>query len=214
MNSATPQLKLRSDLHIARKAWHISSGLAGLGAYYLLGYGPRITAYALFALAISSFLFELLRMKFSALNNRVVKVLGPIMRECERNSFTGLPFYALGVSSSLLFFPEELAILSILFLIFADPIASTAGILHGRKQIIKGKSLEGFLASLLICTLITYTYYFNTSTSPVYLGIFSLLAGLVGALSELCSTYVDDNLTIPFLSGAGLTFLAMIIPLN
>lgn len=214
MNTVTQQLKVRSDLHIARKAWHITSGLAGLGAYYLLGYGPQLTSYALFGLAIASFVFELSRMKFETLNTQVVKVLGPIMRESERNSFTGLPFYALGVASSLLFFPEKMAILSVLFLIFADPIASTAGILHGRKQIVKGKSLEGFMASFLVCTLITYIYFLKSTSSPIYLGLFSLFAGLIGALSELSSSYVDDNLTIPLLSGAGLTFLAMIIPLN
>ena len=214
MSIMTQQLKLRSDLHVARKLWHITSGLLGLFIYNLAGQGPKLTAYALFALAVASFLFELSRMKFEMINFYVLKVLGPIMRESERNSFTGLPFYALGVVSSLLFFPEKMAILSVLFLIFADPIASTAGILYGKNQIVKGKSYEGFLASFLICTIITYMYFFNPSVSPIYLGLFSLIGGLMGAISELSSTFVDDNLSIPLISGAGLTFLALIIPLT
>jgi dolichol kinase len=36
---------------------------------------------------------------------------------------------------------------------------------------------------------------------------FSLVAGLIGAVSELCSQFVDDNLCIPVLSGLGLTIL-------
>ena len=37
--------------------------------------------------------------------------------------------------------------------------------------------------------------------------MFSLLAGIVGSISELFSKYIDDNFSIPVVSGIGLTFI-------
>jgi diacylglycerol kinase (CTP) len=122
-----------------------------------------------------------------------------------------LPFYALGVGMSILLFDEKIAVLSILFLVFADPIASFVGVNFGRGQIMPNKSLEGTVAAFVTCNLLAIAYLYNSNLNDSRLIVFSIFAGVIGAISELASAFnIDDNLTIPVLSGAGLTAINMI----
>ena len=203
-------LRMRSDLHITRKVWHISTGLIGLVIYKKSGFTPEFTATALLTLAVAAFLFELLRLKNDKVNQLAMVLMKPVMRESERNSVSGLPFYALGVSLALFFFPERIAILAILFLIFADPIASFIGILYGRDKILPNKSLQGTIAAFSVCYIATIIYGMIYVGPSMNLLLFAVAAGIIGCVSEMCSQFIDDNLCIPVVSGLGL-FLANFI---
>jgi diacylglycerol kinase (CTP) len=204
-------LRLRSDLHITRKIWHMATGLIGLAFYQKTKVSTEAIATALLVFSATSFLFEYLRLKNEMINHLVLKVMKPVMRESERNSISGMPFYALGVSLSLFFFPERLAVLSVLFLIFADPIASFCGILFGRDKILPNKSLQGTIAAFSVCYIVTLVYGLIHTAPSMNLLIFSIVAGVIGAISELCSQFVDDNLCIPVISGAGLFILNFLV---
>ena len=204
-------LRLRSDLHITRKIWHMATGLIGLAFYQKTKVSTETFAAMLLAFSAASFLFEYLRLKNEMINHLVLKVMKPVMRESERNSISGLPFYALGVSLSLFFFPERLAVLSVLFLIFADPIASFCGILFGRDKILPNKSLQGTIAAFSVCYIVTLVYGLIHTAPSMNLLIFSIVAGVIGAISELCSQFVDDNLCIPVISGAGLFLINFLV---
>jgi dolichol kinase len=43
--------------------------------------------------------------------------------------------------------------------------------------------------------------------------VFAIAAGVIGAISEMCSQFVDDNLCIPVVSGLGLYLVNFIVPL-
>ncbi|MFA6239035.1 MAG: phosphatidate cytidylyltransferase [Bacteriovorax sp.] len=197
-------LRLRTDLHITRKLWHMATGLIGLTVYYKSGFLVEDVAIFLLIFAGCSFLLEFSRLRNEKLNQFLMIFMKPIMRESEKNSISGMPFYALGVSLSLFFFPERIAILSILFLIFADPIASFCGILYGRDKILPNKSLQGTIAAFSVCYIVTLVYGLIHASPSMNLLVFSILAGIIGAVSELCSQFVDDNLCIPVISGLGL----------
>lgn len=209
---STP-LRMRSDLHLLRKVWHISTGLIGLLVYKKTGFTPEFTASMLLGLAVTAFLFELLRLRNPKINQLALVIMKPVMRESERNSVSGLPFYALGVSLALFFFPERIAILSILFLIFADPIASFIGILYGRDKILPNKSLQGTIAAFLVCYIATIIYGLVYVGPSMNLLVFAVAGGIIGCFSEMCSQFVDDNLCIPVVSGLGLYLVNFIIPL-
>ena len=199
--------RLRSDLHIARKLWHIATGVIGLTVYHKSGISIEHTATALLIFSACSFLVEFLRLRNEKINQILMIAMKPVMRESEKNSVSGMPFYALGVSLSLFFFPPQIAILSILYLIFADPIASFCGILYGRDKILPNKSLQGTIAAFSVCYIVTLVYGLIHSSPSMNLLVFSIVAGLIGAVSELCSQFVDDNLCIPVISGLGLFIL-------
>ena len=56
--------------------------------------------------------------------------------------------------------------------------------------------------------MVNRVYFYQVEISDLNLIIFSVSAGIIGSLSELASAFnIDDNLTIPVLSGAGLTLV-------
>lgn len=201
-------LHKRSDLHLLRKAWHISTGSIAL--YFMVGSSEPVTFWALIALgiAVSGFLMDLLRSRAANFNKMVIRVMGPLMRRSERDGLSGLPFYALGVSLALFFYQRDIAIVAILFLVFSDPISSFFGVLYGKDKILPNKSLQGAVAGFFTCYLITLFYAMNTTTLGTHLLVFSIVSGIIGSASELVSGFnIDDNLTIPVLSGLGMTLL-------
>ena len=201
----------RNQVHVMRKLWHIGAGIIALWVYYNMKSVTREVAIKLaFSIAIVSLSTELLRLRFNDINSFFLKIFGPFMRKNEVSSLSGMPFYALGIASSLFFYQEEIAILSIFFLVFSDPISSYFGIRYGTNKIIPNKSIQGSTAGFCTCYIISLIYGLILSGPNIDLLFFSLLAGLVGSASELLSVFVDDNLTIPLVSGGGLTLLNLI----
>lgn len=200
----------RSDLHILRKLWHVSAGLIAIFMYYSLEAPIAAFGWAAFIIGLLGFSLDFLRLKNQEFNQFAVRVFGPILRKSELESFSGLPFYAMGVAISIFFYHEHIAMLSILFLVIADPIASLVGVKFGKEQILPNKSLQGTLACFFTCYFIIFAYTFNVveSVNANSLMIFALFGALTGALGELFSAFnIDDNITIPVVGGAGLTIL-------
>lgn len=208
MNTDTNQLSERSDLHILRKIWHIFCGVSVLGAYYLSGQDIMYFGWFCLSVALVGFLGDVLRMKSKKFNTLAIKTLGLFMRKSEENGFTGLPFYALGAGLSIMFYDKHIALISIMFLVFADPIASFVGVNLGKDKILPNKSLQGTMASFFVCYIVSFLYLADYGVDSFNLILFSLCAGIIGSISELASAFnIDDNLTIPVISGAGLTVL-------
>lgn len=208
MSTNTKELSARSDLHILRKMWHILCGVSVLSAYYLSEENIIVYGWFCVSVALAGFTTDLLRMKYEKMNQMTVKFMGPLMRKSEMNGFSGLPFYALGGGLAIFFYEKHIALISIMFLVFADPIASFVGVNLGRDKILPNKSLQGTIASFLVCYLVSFIYLLEYDVNGFSLIIFSALAGVIGAVSELASAFnIDDNLTIPVISGAGLTVL-------
>lgn len=207
-----PTFKNKSDLHILRKLWHILIGGSGVTLYYLSNIDIKTFAIGPAAIFIIAIVAETLRLKIPAVNRLALKVMGPFMRESEKNSASGLPFYALGCFLSMILLPEKIAVLSILFLVFADPISSMVGQKWGRDKIYKNKSLQGFMACFITCYVLATAYGLVFSSGGLNLVVFALLGGLVGALSELWSGAIDDNLVMPISSGLGLWGINFFFP--
>jgi len=189
----------------------MATGLIGIAFYRKSGLTTDMMASLLLIFSALSFLVEYLRLSNEKMNQFLMTFMKPVMRESEKNSISGMPFYALGVSLSLFFFPERIAILSVLFLIFADPIASFCGILYGRDKILPNKSLQGTVAAFSVCYIVTLVYGLIHATPSMNLLIFAIIAGVIGSVSELCSQFVDDNLCIPVISGLGLFLVNLFI---
>jgi dolichol kinase len=207
INQMIKSLAKRNDVHLLRKLWHMGSGLAALSLYY---HFPNQYLWAQIAIIIGivGFLTDYLRIRFTGLNQIIYKLMGPFMRKSELNGYSGLPFYALGVGFSLMLFKENIALLAITFLVFSDPISSYFGIRFGKDKILPNKSLQGSLAGLCTCYTITLFSLMGTGVNPIDALIFSLIAGIIGSASEFVSAFkIDDNLTIPIISGLGLTIM-------
>lgn len=204
----------RSDLHIIRKLWHLLWGTSGLIAYFYFSMSVVSWGWICLAICLCGFTIDFLRFKKPAFNKQVIRVFGPIMRESELTSFSGLPFYALGISAAAFFYNENIALISICFLIYADPIASFFGVLFGKEMILPNKSLVGTLANFLTCYIITLVFILPLDISVIDMLIFATCGAIIGSVSELLSAFnIDDNLTIPMISGGALTIVNIFLKL-
>lgn len=198
------RFKRRSDIHWSRKIWHMA-GVSLMALIYT--YAPQ--EFALGALLVVWCLFvpvDVLRQRFPALNEKLLEWFRPIMREYEEKGLAGTSYLLTGVTLVTFLFPREVVLLTLLFLAFADPVASIVGIKYGRTKIFGHKSLEGTFAAFAICTGITFFYLSNHHLLLPHLVVVSLLAGLLGAAAELIPIgKLDDNLTLPLLSALGLS---------
>ena len=201
-------LRLRSDLHLLRKAWHMLMGLFMVGVY-MAGLTRSQGVLILGAFLAFFLAAETARLRIPKFNEVVVRFWGPLMRSCEVDRYTGTPYY---IASSLIavgIFPKPIAALAIAFLAVGDPIASLFGILYGDKSVrfSNGKSLIGTAAGMLACSAVAFTFLqFMNSTQFMelrfeHLLILSGIGGIAGGGAELLPMEVDDNFAIPVVSG-------------
>lgn len=199
------RLRLRNDLHLARKTWHCCMGLF-MAFVYVIG-TPKVVCVLLLLSALAFFLTaEYARLKFPKLNQFAIRAMGPIMRKSEVNKVSGTPFYIGSVLLSVIIFPKSIAILSILFLAIGDPVSSIFGILYGDRgpRFANGKSLIGTAAGMGICALITFVYFWSTGNTFGASILIALAGGIAGGGAEMIPLDIDDNFSIPLVSGLAL----------
>ena len=196
-------MKRKSDLHLTRKIWHFAGTLLIAGIYYKVSHSTAIQLMALAAALFTT--LDLLRKQLPSLNQILVSIFSPVMRESERNQIAGTTYLLNGVFITMLIFPKSIIILTLIMLGTADPIASFTGLKYGKDKILGNKTLQGSLAAFVVSTIVAAVFYFLTNTMTERLMIVSLLSGLVGTFSELIPiAKIDDNFTFPLLCASGL----------
>ena len=199
------RLRLRNDLHLARKFWHCGMGV-GMALVYGLG-TPKVACVMLLLSGLAFFMVaEYARLMFPRVNAFAIRVMGPIMRKNEVNRVSGTPFYVGSVLLSVAVFPKPIAILSILFLAVGDPISSVFGITWGDlgPRFGNGKSLIGTAAGMGICCLIAFGYLVFLGYSASASTLIALAGGIAGGGAEMIPLEIDDNFSIPIVSGLAL----------
>ncbi|WWC72339.1 uncharacterized protein I206_106301 [Kwoniella pini CBS 10737] len=217
------------DWEIPRKTLHSSIGFLTLFLYYMNppSLKPLITVLSSALLSVT--ITDFFRLRFPVFAEIWESYLGFLMRESERNKINGVVWYLVGVIWVLGLYPRDVAVVSILTLSWSDTTASTIGRLWGKYtkplpanvpgvkalKFAPRKSLAGFLAASVTGFLIGITFWWNGSGGRWivldvedwghgYWGLW-VTAGVVGvggAVVEALDLGVDDNLTLPILSGA------------
>ena len=196
------RLHIRNDIHLARKIWHFVMGMV-IVFIYLSGVS-RVSGVLMLASALGFDLFlETLRLRNDHFNTTMLKFWGPIMRSHEFKNMSTAPHYICSSMLAIGIFPKPVAVLSILYLACGDPMASLIGILYGNKgpRFANGKSAIGTAAGVVVCALVTFIYLKSISIPDGTTLILSIIGGLAGGMVELFPFDVDDNFTIPVISG-------------
>lgn len=196
------KLAKRSDLHLARKGFHMSGALTLLVPYLFLGFSKEYMAAGLGTALALVMSIEYARSRWEWVNGVAVRVLGPVMRESEVNQLTGIPFYMASCLFAFLIFPRHIAVLSILYLAFGDPLSSFFGVLYGKNKIFPNKSLQGTLGGFFVCAIVSAGYLYWQSFDGEKILLLAMIGGFCGAVAELLPLNVDDNFSIPVVSGA------------
>lgn len=208
MNSSSvlhSYLANRSDLHLLRKLWHVSTGMLIFLVYWL----SDLTQYEAFLILGGLFVIftasECIRLRSERINALAIRIWGPVMRSHEALKFSGTPYYLASCALVVLVFPKTIALLSVLFLAVGDPMASLVGILAKGRGIrfANGKSLAGTLAAVAVCFVISWVFLSYLGVSQ-HREVYAIVGALAGGLAEHIPFGWDDNLSIPLVSGLAL----------
>ena len=158
-------------------------------------------------LALASLALDLARFRVPWLNRLFLKWLSLLLKEEESRRVTGATYLLIAACLCFLFFDKFIALAVLLFLSFGDPAAALVGRRAPGPRVF-GKSPIGTLAfigvSLAVLVLLTGA---GVAEFKWALVIAAVIAGLV----ELAPIPLDDNLTVPLLSGAVAQFLPPIL---
>lgn len=206
------RLHFRNDLHVVRKIWHMAMGMF-IAFVYWSGM-PATTAVIILASFLGAdLIIESARLRMPSFNDKIMRIWGPFMRACEVDRISGIPYYLLSSLIAVAIFPKPVAILSILYLACGDPIASFFGILYGKHgiRLASGKSLIGTLAGVVTCTVVSFLFLKALPVSDDKVVILSIIGGIAGGTAELLPFDLDDNFTIPVISGFVMWLAFMVI---
>ncbi|NSW91774.1 MAG: glycerol-3-phosphate acyltransferase [Firmicutes bacterium] len=130
-----------------------------------------------------------------------------IYKAKEKKRISSMTMFLLGVFSSFVFFKYEVAFAVISFSIFGDMMAKIIGINYSRRYFKWGnsspKTVEGTIGFAIMSVSVAYFLY--------AIGILPLGAGILGAVIasavEALPFPVDDNLSVPIISGAVISLI-------
>jgi dolichol kinase len=183
----------------ARKSIHLALLILPVLAWFTAASEPRLTGLALGALALLVFAFDLIRRRPGRVREWTTASVGSLLRPHESDRLLGSTLYFAALALSFLLFPRTIALSAMAFLVIGDSAAALAGRAFGRRPLRPGKTLEGTLACLAGCLLVTLLVHQIDSR----LGAPVLILGAAAAtLGELAASGERDNLVMPLVSGA------------
>ena len=201
-------IKTKKDLHLLRKFGHFFP--AFVCAFVLIFNIVEIDLMRdiFIKIFVIGLLFDRLRLTNKNFNDKVIKIFKKFMREEELMSPSGLPAYVGAIALVFTFFPEKVAILSILQLAMVDPLASVGGVLfrEHRYNVIfdNKKSLIGYFSGVIVSIIISVLLLVFWGISFPVAFTFAFFSGIFISLAELKPPFnLNDNWTVP-LGAAGI----------
>ena len=185
-----------SGVEIRRKMVHLATLIIPIGYALTSRETTLIFVIPLFLGLLGIDLFRHFHSGTAALFNRFF--FGRVLREEEKPTLMGSTYFLFSTILAVLLFPKPIAITSLLILILSDTAAALVGKAIGRVRIF-GKTLEGSAAFFLTSLLIVWFF-------PNLNRFSGTLAALGGTLIELAPIRLNDNLTIPLVTGAIMFF--------
>lgn len=187
-------------LNLPRSFFHACSGVLIVLSSELLAHETLLAIAASFAAV--GWLLEGTRRIRPAWNRVLMRLFRPVAHSHEAHGVNSSTWYATAWLLLLATTSVNAANVGVLALAFGDPIAGLVGRKLGRRKLLANKTVEGSIAFLLATTTIGATYLAWLSGVTIGAALATAaLAGLVGAVAELLSTRVDDNLSVPVLAG-------------
>ncbi|NCO28857.1 MAG: hypothetical protein COS15_04350 [Caldiserica bacterium CG02_land_8_20_14_3_00_36_38] len=160
-----------------------------------------------FALVLTLDLIRLTKPSTNEVVKRIFKPFAIFMRYIakkeELRDFSGTTYSLMGCLIIVALMPKVVGITAILFNIFGDLFATIVGKTIGKVKIVNNKTLEGSIACFVSMFLVVLWSHFK-----LFLPWIPGLAGaFIGTVIELVALKLNDNLTIPILSGVTMWLL-------
>jgi len=187
-----------SPKNYARNLFHVTGGVAAALIYHFL----LTQAQAVMVMLAISVIFsglELGRRVWPRLNDVLMRFFAPLARPHEYYRMNSSTVYAYGLLAASALCPQEAVELGCVVLALADPAASNIGRRFGKKKLHRDKSWAGtiaFFAAGMISAAI-YLALVHPEIPLTTRALAAVIAGVSGAIAELLSHRLDDNLTVP-----------------
>lgn len=175
-----------------RRVFHAVSGMTLALAPGVVGLEPTETATLLAIATGILFAADGFRLRSPRANRLFFVVFRTLASPREAAGLASSSWFALGATLVWALVPGDPAVAALLVLGLADPAASVVGRLRGRRPLGKG-SWVGAFTFLVVAFAILLAFL----PPPLALGV-----AVVAAASEVAPLGLDDNLTIPVVTGA------------
>lgn len=188
---------------LVRKATHLGALLIP-GSYYLLGI-ERFSAFiVMLVIGLAMLLIDIARIRNWWLwKNVFTHIFSRVIRKHEKDGdFTGATYILLTSCATIALFEKPIAIAALSFIIVGDSFAAVIGRKFGRIRF-AGKTLEGSLG----CLVGTIIVALLTPGIPLSIG---LLGAVVATVVEAWPLGVDDNVSVPLMSGLAMTMVTIL----
>lgn len=200
--------------NLLRSLTHVGLGLAVIAGFELL-LTPTTARLLGGAWVVWAWSLEGARRLSPTINGWCKVVFGPVAREHEWDHVNSATWFGTGVFLLALFFPDHRGILGLAVVSVGDPVAGFVGRRWGRTRIANGRSAEGSAAFALSAFLAggIALALFHRDIAPGPAVLLAGVAAITGAVVELVSTAIDDNLAIQ-VAAAGAVALAQALLLT
>ena len=187
---------LRPTNHL-RSLWHATNGLMVLACIQTIFTTPTALFWVGFAGASLAWSMEISRRLSSRINHLLMKLFRHLAHPHEEWRVNSATWYCTAMFALGILGDAMIGSIAVVVLGLADPAAAWVGRRWGQVQLVNGRTLEGSSAFALVGTISAFgvmaLLYPNIS---LWMALtLSLVAGLVGAVTELLCRRVDDNFT-------------------
>ncbi len=179
---------------IFRKVFHISASIIPLYYLWIICDNHNFLLFLIF-LTIFAISVEFLRNRDNIISRIFYQNFGKMLRINEKSGkTTGATWLLIGFLITVYIFPKNIAVPAMLFLTVGDSCAAIFGkfIPFGR---IGSKHISGFISGLFFSFILVVYLNLNLPIVVLLVGAFSAM------LTELIPLQINDNITIPFVSG-------------
>lgn len=197
-----------------RSVFHIGS--AALCLALILVLSPIQLVWAACGIALTGWTLEALRRISPRANVLMMAVFRPVAHQQEWHRINSATWYVSALALLSLTFSPLLCVIAVAVLGLGDPLAGLVGRRFGRIRLVNGRSLEGSLTFVVVGTLAAMGAMQLVEPSLVasLAWITALAAACTGAIAELLSRRIDDNLSIPIVSAATAALVMALLGLS
>jgi len=197
------------QISMSQEMWRKGTHLFALvipGGYYFLQLSKTGMLAIMIPITLVAIVADVSRLRDWSLWRRGFgRLFGRMIRPHEqRGDFTGATYILTTVCLTVALFDKPIAIAAIAFIIVGDTLAALIGRKYGRHRFLSGKSWEGSIACL-IGTLLVVAFTPGLERSVAIIG------AVVAAVVEALPLGVDDNVSVPILSGLAMTLASRLL---
>ncbi len=149
--------------------------------------------------------FDIFRLMHKKTNEVLKTKVKALLRKNEIKTFSSFTIFFVALFITLFVFPKEIAFIASSFLIYGDIFGKLFGLAFGKHKILN-KTLEGTLAYFGSVLIMGYILYTSLEISLIVL----IIGGISAPLVEMFSMNVNDNLTVPLITGTIMTIALLL----